>query len=130
ARRGGRVGWVLCGWAWFFAEPTRKPQLTSKFLFAILIPRTPRPMSEAQTLEEQNIHSLLQLTLAPGKADFERIFSLTPAEREDFLRLADSHHVVLRALVPIARRAAVEGNMEVAAWAEAAIAAEQLRIEN
>ena len=87
-------------------------------------------MSEAHTLEEQNIHSLLQLTLAPGKADFERIFSLTPAEREDFLRLADSHHVVLRALVPIARRAAVDGNMEVASWSEAAIAAEQLRIEN
>ena len=80
---------------------------------------------------EQSLHSLLELTLNPGNAApaVAYIAGLNPGQRTDFLSLADSHHVVLRALRPAAQAAILAGNSEFASWANAAITAEEQRTD-
>src|SRR5207248_3589922 len=57
------------------------------------------------------------------------IEGLNSAQRAECLSLADSHHVVLRALRPAAQGAILAGNSEFASWANAATAAEEQRID-
>jgi hypothetical protein len=82
--------------------------------------------------EQQNVHHLCLLTLNPsGAAEaFAYVESLTPEQRQELLALADSHHVVLRALQPIQQYALVNGKADLAEWSSQAIAAEHARIEN
>ena len=55
---------------------------------------------------------------------------LNASQRQEFLEIADSHHVVVRGFTALARRAAVEGNSDVNAWAAAVLDAEHARIDN
>src|SRR5579859_1173103 len=80
--------------------------------------------------EEQYIHSLFQLTLSPGNACEAVAYagSLTSDQRSQFLEMANSHHVVLRALQPILQQATLAGNTELAAWVATVIEKENARI--
>lgn len=89
-------------------------------------------MTEQKTKEQQNIHALSVLTLNPGKVDevIPHLAGLTPEEREDFLKLADSHHVILRALTPVHNATLTNGHSDLGAWAAGAIEQENARIAN
>jgi hypothetical protein len=78
--------------------------------------------------KRQPIEVLCALTLSPGTAgDAVRyVESLTPEQRQGFLELADSNHVVLRALAPVIRGSS---DPEVVSWATDAVAAEHGRIQ-
>jgi hypothetical protein len=89
-------------------------------------------MTEQQNREKQNIHALLVLTLNPSRIDdiLPHLSSLSASEREDFLNLADSHHVILRALTPLQNATVTNGNSDLSSWAAAAINLEHDRIGN
>jgi hypothetical protein len=80
--------------------------------------------------EQESLEVLLQLTLNPTGEAYAYVASLNDEQRKELLELADSHHVVLRALQPVRQQAQVIGNNELAQWATEAIAAEHERIEN
>jgi hypothetical protein len=55
---------------------------------------------------------------------------MTLEDREEFIRLADMHHVVIRALEPVKIAATAAADHELAAWADAAIKKESARVTN
>src|SRR5215471_15618458 len=63
------------------------------------------------------LHSLLQLTLSPANTDHAVAYlgSLRPEEREHFESVADSNHVVVRALQAALSR--LQPGSETASWA-------------
>lgn len=96
----------------------------------------------------QLIHCLLQLTLNPERADeaVSYVAKLGQAEREHFEAVADSNHVVVRALqaalaklqpglseadkFPVNPKEGLNGAPEIANWAQEVIARQQQRIQN
>ena len=89
-------------------------------------------MAVAFSNEKQVIRALSLLTLNPDNAAdaLEFVAALTPKDRDEFLSIADSNHVIIRSLEPLSRLAERAGNTELAAWANAAIEKEQRRIAN
>jgi len=79
--------------------------------------------------ENEHIHALSQLTLAPAQAPAaaKYVESLTPDARRDLLDLADSNHVVVRSLESVLQHS---GSSELIAWANEALNAERARIQN
>lgn len=87
----------------------------------------------ASSLKEKEIIYLLSLlALNPNRADeaFAAFRRLTPAERDAFVSIANSNHVVLRALDPLHRSACNAGELGIATWAEEQIECERGRIAN
>jgi hypothetical protein len=88
----------------------------------------------AQVIEGEKLYIdvLLKLTLRPmAAADvFSLLASLTASQRQDFLDLADSNHVVVRAFEVINRVAGNRGLPELQAWAVGVLTAERARIAN
>lgn len=86
-------------------------------------------MALASPKGKEIIHILSLLTLSPQKADeaFTAFERLNESEQQEFLSIADSNHVVLRALEPLLRVAAnrAEG---IAEWAGVQIERERDRI--
>ncbi len=82
--------------------------------------------------EREYIHALSQLTLDPRRAEeaVRYIADLSPEERETFISLADSNHVVLRALDPVRRIAQSVGNRGLESWAAGVTEKESARIKN
>lgn len=82
--------------------------------------------------EREHIHALSQLTLNPRGAGqaIQNIAMLSDEERERFVALADSNHVVLRALEPLYEAAQASGDADLAAWAARTMARERARIDN
>jgi hypothetical protein len=82
--------------------------------------------------EKQYIDALFKLTLRPAAAAdvFTLLTSLTPAQRQDFVDLADSNHVVVRAFEVINRVAGNRGSSEIQAWAVGILAGERARISH
>jgi hypothetical protein len=76
------------------------------------------------------LHSLLQLTLNPTNADeaIRYIGSLSPEEREHFESVADSNHVVVRALQAALPK--LQPGSAPATWAQEVIARQEQRIQN
>jgi hypothetical protein len=89
-------------------------------------------MATAIQNESQYIDAFLKLTLRPASASdlFPLLTSLTPEQRRDFVELADSNHVVIRAFEVINRVAGNRGNTEIQAWAVDVLAKERVRIAN
>lgn len=89
-------------------------------------------MANALPREKEFVDAQLALTLNPaGAAAAARLVaSLNPDEREQFVALADSHHVVIRSLEPVRALGLAQDNTELSAWAGAAIARERARIDN
>lgn len=74
-------------------------------------------------------------TLPPDQraldTDLAFVCQLTESELEEFLGLADAHHVTVRALRSLHRLAATErGNDRIRSWCETSLAKEQSRITN
>ncbi|HEX5433162.1 MAG TPA: hypothetical protein VFY05_02900 [Candidatus Angelobacter sp.] len=82
--------------------------------------------------EKEYIDAFFRLTLKPsGAAEvISMLASLTPAQRQDFIDLADSNHVVVRAFEVINRVAGHLGNRELQAWAVSTLTDERHRIQN
>ena len=66
--------------------------------------------------------------LAPVYPDLEYVSALSEAERADFLRIANTHHVSVRALQVLESAAATLGNASVADWCQSELAIERSRI--
>lgn len=88
-------------------------------------------MAIAETLDSRNLDALLKLTLDPTCAAeaARHVAALDRSQRQSFLSLADSHHVLLRSLRPLVQAALLEKESELAGWA-AAISAEERRIDH
>lgn len=82
--------------------------------------------------EKQFIDLLCDLSLnpAPQPENLAAVATLDAAGRAELLRLANSHHVIIRGLEPVARWATARGDLDLAAWANGAIASEKARVEN
>ena len=89
-------------------------------------------MAMVSPKEKAHIEALSTLTLNPAKAAgvLNHLASLTSEERRELISLADSNHVVIRALEPLAKAAALAGGAGLQRWSEDAIASEQARIAN
>jgi len=87
-------------------------------------------VSSTQNREAEYLDALFSLTLSPVQVGtaVSLAASLTPAERAEFLSLADSHHVTVRALTTLIERCDGNGHSELATWAEGAIDNERSRI--
>jgi hypothetical protein len=59
----------------------------------------------------------------------EELRRLSGAERSGFLRLANSHHVIIRGLEPVKSWATAVGDDELCIWADTAITKEHARVE-
>jgi hypothetical protein len=80
---------------------------------------------------ETHLRALSLLALGAGRADetVRYAAALSPTERDRFLHLAEAHHVVIRALDPLARMADEAGYVNLARVARVALARERARIE-
>ena len=89
-------------------------------------------MATAIKNESQYIDAFLKLTLRPASASdlIPMLSSLTPGQRQDFVELADSNHVVIRAFEVLNRVAGNRGNNDIQAWAVETLAKERARISN
>ena len=69
--------------------------------------------------ETQYLDAFFKLTLRPVSAAdvFPLLASLSPQQRQDFVELADSNHVVVRTFEVINRVAGNRGNTDIQAWA-------------
>lgn len=87
-------------------------------------------VQERDSQEQQCIHVLLQLTLSPqnAAAAIAHVGAFNAEQRLELLDLANSHHVILRALQPVFSQATLAGNTELAAWAATAMEKEKARI--
>jgi hypothetical protein len=89
-------------------------------------------MADAVARESEYLEALCWLTLNPAHAEHALTLagSLNEKEREDLVSLADSHHVVVRAMLVVEQHAARTGNADLASWAAAILKREQARISN
>lgn len=89
-------------------------------------------MADTIQREKEYIDAFFRLTLKPSGATevISMLALLTPDQRKDFLDLADSNHVVVRAFEVINRVAGHLGNAGLQAWAVSTLAAERDRIQN
>jgi len=89
-------------------------------------------MSEQKNTGQSSIDALSWVTLNPENSEdaYQFVAGLSDQERSDLLSLADSNHVILRALKPLHERATRGGNLALATWAENGMAAERARIAN
>jgi hypothetical protein len=87
-------------------------------------------VKERDSHDQQYIHLLLQLTLSEENAGAaaSRVASLNAQQRSEFVEMAGSHHVVLRALQPVLEHADPAGSTEVTDWITAAVEKEKARI--
>jgi len=76
------------------------------------------------------LHALSQLTLNPAKADsaVSYLAGLDQTQRKHFASVADSNHVIVRALRAVQPKA--NGNAELAGWAAEVIAKQEQGIQN
>jgi len=89
-------------------------------------------MAISSTQEAAFIHALSVLTLAPSRAEqvYPQLSQLSEAEFAELVSLADSNHVVLRALLPLQQMAEQSGNTVLAARCSLRITREKERIAN
>jgi len=89
-------------------------------------------MAETLQYEQQYIDAFLKLTLRPTSAAdvFPLLTSLSDEQRKEFVGLADSNHVVVRAFEVINRVAGNRGDAGLQAWAMETLTRERARIAN
>ncbi|HKU22234.1 MAG TPA: nucleotidyltransferase family protein [Terriglobales bacterium] len=94
-------------------------------------------MTLASSPEMSHLRALSQLTLnkqEPGSSTLQKalnyISGLDASGRKELVSLADSHHVLVRALQTVHALAAATSDTGLIAWTEATLGAEQSRIDN
>jgi hypothetical protein len=82
--------------------------------------------------EDRALQLLCELTLntAPDPQMLDELRQLSLEDRREFLRLANSHHVIIRGFQPVKAWAAALGDTELCTWAEDAINNERSRVNN
>lgn len=112
--------------------PTPQQQCSSKLLARYAKIHSGKAQPYMVPHEREHIHALSQLTLNSNQADqaVRHVATLSPEEREHFVALADSNHVVLRALEPLYRAAVAGGDQALAQWATEVMQREHARIDN
>ena len=81
--------------------------------------------------EKEYLDSFFKLTLRPAAVDLAPwLDSLSGQQRKDFVELADSNHVVVRAFEIVNRLAGNRGMSSLQAWALEVLSAERQRITN
>lgn len=87
-------------------------------------------LATAISREKQFVQALSILTITPTRngAAAHVLGDLAPRQRADLLSLADSHHVVVRALSAL--EPAVHSNSEMLEWISSSLEAERARIAN
>jgi hypothetical protein len=89
-----------------------------------------------QSIDQHCVDFLSRLIFRPAaERDHSRpvvpeILRFNAEERRHFLEVANSHHVLVRGLASLVQEAALSGQQELAAWAEAVLSAEYKRIEH
>jgi hypothetical protein len=90
----------------------------------------------AVPFDEQCVDLLSRLVLRPAgqngnsHSEVDQALRFTPEQRVEFLDVANSHHVLIRGLASLAQQAALSGESELAAWADAALTKEYERVEH
>jgi hypothetical protein len=86
----------------------------------------------AMSVENARIDALSLLALNPRGSESARQYvgALATADREELRALADSHHVVMRAFVPVLEYAEREQNADLRSWTANILKDEQERINN
>lgn len=95
--------------------------------------QTPVPNVSERTLSESDlVNCLLELTLNnyPSAATLKTISSFSNGQRKELLRLADMHHVIIRALEPVRQATMANGDAGLLKWTSEAITNEQNRVQN
>ena len=87
-------------------------------------------MASTVNREAEYLDALFTLTLNPVQAGpaLDLVASLTPQERSNFLSLADSHHVIVRALNTVLEHAARKNDSALSPWAAEELEKEHKRI--
>jgi len=87
-------------------------------------------MASTLNREAEYLDALFTLTLNPVQAGpaLDLVASLTPQERSNFLSLADSHHVIVRALNTVLEHAARKNDSALSPWATEELEKEHKRI--
>lgn len=82
--------------------------------------------------ERDYIRALSVLLLRPAEANdvARQLASAADSDRDELLKLASSHHVVIRALTPLTQAADEIGQPHLAEWARQAVEREQVEIAN
>ena len=90
------------------------------------------PVMPAESKAHAHIHALSVLALNPRQSEEGRrhVAELAPAELTEWRSLADSHHVIVRAMTPVREYAEREHKPQLAAWADGVLVEEQARIKN
>ena len=89
-------------------------------------------MAEIIQGEKQYIDAFFKITLKPHSAAdlFPLLASFNAQQRQDFVVLADSNHVIIRVFEVINRIAGNRGDGEIQAWAVGILTAERARTNN
>src|SRR2546429_9209145 len=89
-------------------------------------------LGENALSEADLINCLLELTLNPypQSATLKAIRDLSNGQRKELLRLANMHHVIVRALEPVRSAARADGDVGLLKWADEAISNEEARVQN
>src|SRR4029077_8084720 len=82
--------------------------------------------------EKQILDWCCELTLSqsPSRQTLEAISALGEDGRKEFLRLLDMNHVIIRALEPVSRYAALTSDASLIMWTGRAMNAERTRVVN
>jgi hypothetical protein len=82
--------------------------------------------------EQRALQILCELTLdpSPDPQMLDELRGLSRDERGELLRLANSHHVIIRGMEPVKQWATAIGDTQLCDWAERAITAERSRVDN
>src|SRR5438309_3044730 len=85
-----------------------------------------------KTTEKQILDWCCELTLSqsPSHQTLQGISDLDDEGRREFLRLLDMNHVIIRALEPVSRYAALNGDASLILWTGRAMNAERARVVN
>ena len=85
-----------------------------------------------QLTEAEMIDHLCRLSLNPENAQesVDAISALSPADRAPLVKLADAHHVIIRAFEPVLKSAAQKCDAELIAWTTEVLQKERARIDN
>ena len=128
AAQAGLVAELLLG---FSGTTTTCKHQPSSLVFELTPQEYPVPWPRQSKNESQY---LMHFKANPGARfrlrPIPMLSSLTPEQRQDFVEMADSNHVVIRAFEVLNRVAGNRGNSDIQAWAMETLAKERARIYN
>src|SRR5947209_7418333 len=98
----------------------------------VMLSEIPVKQISVKPSEQQILDWCCELTLSPSPSNqtLQAIAALDDEGRSEFLRLLNINHVIIRALEPVARYAALNGNSSLIAWTAHTMNVERARVIN